>query len=464
MQIYDVIVIGGGPGGYVASIRAAQLGLRVLCIDRNQNLGGTCLNYGCIPSKTLLHASWQTYYAKNHLASFGVHFEAPRVDFTLMNQKKNKIIGTLGTGIKMLFTKHAVEYVQGEAILGKETSQDLLVVEVLNTSYRAKNLIIATGSQPIMPFDANIKNLYSSTQMLEIDRIMEGQDLNLGVIGGGYIGVEMASIYAALGCKVSIIEGADSILNTMDEDVVRVLEKSLKTLGVEIFNKTKVECMVNVDEQAVLINNKLRFDKVLVAMGRSPLGDVLGAKDFGVCYDELGYVQVDKNLRSAVKNIYAIGDAVPGPMLAHRAEKEGVFVAEILAGYEHIKPLDHLHIPAIVYTHPEVGTVGYQERQLRNMGYEYRVSKFNFMANSRANSVDQREGFVKLLTHPKSCKILGASVVGSQVEGMVAEINAIMSMHGTSQDLARICHAHPTFSEALKEAAMMDKNWSIHGG
>jgi len=459
---FDVVVIGAGPGGYVAAIRAAQLGLRTACIEKRDRLGGTCLNVGCIPSKALLHASEFYEDAKNgSLAKFGIRIPEVTLDLAAMQAEKSKAVAELTDGVGYLFKKNKVEWIKGAAEF-----QDARTVMVGDRFVTAKNFIIATGSEvallPGMVPDGEV--LITSTEALSLPRVPD----HLIVIGGGYIGLEMGSVWRRLGAKVTVIEYADRIVPAMDVEVGKAFARILEKQGMVLRTGTRVlEAKRERGEGVVVVapsgggaREELRGDVVLLSIGRRPNTDGLGLEAAGLTIDDKGRVPIDDKWRTAVPGIWAIGDVVVGPMLAHKAEDEGIACAETIAG--RVSLVNHDVIPAVVYTHPEVATVGKTEEELKAAGVAYKAGKFPFSANSRAKANRDTDGFVKVLADAATDRVLGVHIIGAVAGTMIAEAAIAMEFGASSEDIAYTCHAHPTHSEALKEAAMAVGGKPIH--
>ncbi|XP_020273756.1 dihydrolipoyl dehydrogenase, mitochondrial isoform X2 [Asparagus officinalis] len=462
----DVVVIGGGPGGYVAAIKAAQLGLKTTCIEKRGALGGTCLNVGCIPSKALLHSSHMYHEAVHAFPNHGVKFSQLEVDLPAMMAQKDKAVSGLTRGIEGLFKKNKVNYVKG---YGKFAAPNEISVETLeggNTVIKGKNIIIATGSDvkslPGVTIDE--KKIVSSTGALALSEIPK----KLVVIGAGYIGLEMGSVWGRLGSEVTVVEFASDIVPTMDGEVRKQFQRMLEKQKMKFMLKTKV---VGVDTSGSAVKltlepaaggeqTTLEADVVLVSAGRTPFTAGLGLDAIGVETDKLGRIPVDHQFMTNVKGVYAIGDVIPGPMLAHKAEEDGVACVEFIAGKEgHV---DYDLVPGVVYTHPEVASVGKTEEQVKAAGVAYRVGKFPFMANSRAKAIDDAEGLVKILAEKETDKILGVHIMAPNAGELIHEAVLAMQYGASSEDIARTCHAHPTMSEAVKEAAMATYDKPIH--
>ncbi|KAF6152542.1 hypothetical protein GIB67_012989 [Kingdonia uniflora] len=462
----DVVVIGGGPGGYVAAIKAAQLGLKTTCIEKRGTLGGTCLNVGCIPSKALLHSSHMFHEAQHSFASHGVKFSQLEVDLPAMLAQKDKAVSGLTKGIEGLFKKNKVNYVKGygKFISPSEISVD--TIEGENTIVKGKNIIIATGSDvkslPGVTIDE--KKIVSSTGALCLTEIPK----KLVVIGAGYIGLEMGSVWGRLGSEVTVVEFGPDIVPSMDGEIRKQFKRALEKQKMKFMLKTKV---VEVDTSGGGVKlilepaaggekSTLEADVVLVSAGRIPFTAGLGLDKIGVETDKLGRITVDKRFTSSVPGVYAIGDVIPGPMLAHKAEEDGVACVEFIAGKEgHV---DYDLVPGVVYTHPEVASVGKTEEQVKELGIQYRVGKFPFMANSRAKAIDDAEGLVKIIEDKETDKILGVHIMAPGAGELIHEAALALQYGASSEDIARTCHAHPTMSEALKEAAMATYDKPIH--
>ena len=464
MEEFDVVVIGGGPGGYVCAIRAAQLGNKTACIESRGALGGTCLNVGCIPSKSLLHASEMYNKAQNEFQHIGINTGALSLDLAKMMNHKAKSVEGLTKGIEFLFKKNKVTYLKGHgSFKGKNT------LEVKDSSgsvqeIKAKNIIIATGSSVLsLP---NIKvdedTIVSSTGALSLKKVPK----KLIVIGGGVIGLEMGSVWLRLGSEVEVIEYMDHITPGMDREICDNFLKILKKQGMKFHLSTKVlDVKKSSDGATVFVENngqkmEMTGDIVLMSVGRKPNTEGLNLEAAGINKDQKGRISIDKKFKTNVDNVYAIGDVVEGPMLAHKAEDEGMAVAEFISGkYGHV---NHDTIPGVVYTSPEVAAVGKTEEQLKQAGIEYNVGKFPFMANSRAKINNDADGFVKILADKATDKILGVHMIGPDVGTMIAEVVLAMEFGASAEDIARTCHAHPTLTEAVREAALAVDKRAIH--
>ena len=462
---FDLLVIGGGPGGYVCAIRAAQLGLKAGCIESRGTLGGTCLNIGCIPSKSLLNSSELFFKAKNNFGNLGIETGEIKLNLEKMMTNKSKSVQILTKGVEFLFKKNKVSYIKGKGVL---FSKNHVVVYQDNkkTSYKAKNIVIATGSSPLSLSGINIdeKNIISSTGALSLEKVPQ----NLVVIGGGYIGLEMGSVWARLGSKVTVIEFLDHITPGMDREISKEFEKILTKQGIKFELNSKVTTVKTLQDKLMVqfINNNtkaqenLECDKVLVSVGRKPYTEGLNLSKIGVKKDDKGRIEVSKKFQTSISNIFAIGDVIKGPMLAHKAEEEGIAVAEILAGQSgHV---NYDVIPGVIYTSPEVATVGKTEEELKKAKINYKVGKFPFLANSRAKVNNESEGFVKILADSKTDKVLGVHIIGPHCGDMIAEMGLAMEFGASSEDIARTCHAHPTHTEAIKEAALAVDKRPIH--
>jgi dihydrolipoamide dehydrogenase len=459
---YDLIVIGSGPGGYVCAIRAAQLGLKTACVESRETLGGTCLNIGCIPSKALLQASEKFDEAQHALAGFGVKVAGVELDLAAMMAHKDKVVESNVKGIEFLFNKHKIDWLKGRGRLkGKG------VVAVGDKNYQAKSIVIATGSTHIdLPNVAvDEKRIVSSTGALALERVPE----TMAVIGGGYIGLELGSVWQRLGAKVTVVEFLDRLVPGMDGEIAKQFQRVLGKQGMAFKLSSKVTA-AKADERGVTLTvqpakgegkaEELRAEVVLVAVGRKPLTEGLEVEAAGVELDERGRVKIDAHLKTTAENVYAIGDVIVGPMLAHKAEEEGIAVAETLAGLAgHV---NYETVPGIVYTWPEVATVGKTEEQLKEAGIGYKVGKFPFTANARARAMAATDGFVKILADATTDRILGAHILGPDAGTLIHEVVVCMEFGGSAEDLARSFHGHPTLNEAVKEAALAVDKRPIH--
>ena len=462
---FDLIVIGGGPGGYVCAIRAAQLGLKTACVESRGTLGGTCLNVGCIPSKSLLNSSELFSKAKNHFSNIGIETGDVKLNLNRMMTNKSKSVQILTKGVEFLFKKNKVTYIKGKGVLFSKN--DVVVYQDnKKTSYKSKNIVIATGSSSVSLSGINIdeKNIISSTGALSLEKV----PTNLVIIGGGYIGLEMGSVWSRLGSKVTVIEYLDHITPGMDREISKEFQKILTKQGIKFLLENKVTSVKNKNNQVLVdfVDNKtnkkssLECDKVLVSVGRKPYTEGLNLTKLGIKKDKAGRIEVNKNFQTSLENIFAIGDVIKGPMLAHKAEEEGIAVAEILAGQSgHV---NYDVVPGVIYTSPEVAAVGKTEEDLKNLKINYKVGKFPFLANSRAKVNNESEGFVKILADAKTDKVLGVHIIGPHCGDMIAEMALAMEFGASSEDIARTCHAHPTHTEAIKEAALAVDKRPIH--
>ncbi|MEO0569486.1 MAG: dihydrolipoyl dehydrogenase [Pseudomonadota bacterium] len=461
MAAYDVIVIGSGPGGYVAAIRCAQLGLKTACVEGRETLGGTCLNIGCIPSKALLHASHMLHEAEHNFATMGLKGKTPSVDWKQMQAYKTDTIGQNTKGIEFLFKKNKIDWLKGWGSIPEAGK-----VKVGDEVHEAKNIIIASGSEPstLPGIEVDEKVVVSSTGALELAKIPK----NLVVIGAGVIGLELGSVYARLGSSVTVVEFLDHITPGMDGEVQKSFQRTLKKQGIEFVLGAAVQSVKAAKTKAT-VTYKLRkddsehtldADTVLVATGRKPFTDGLGLEALGVEMTDRGQIKTDAQWRTNVAGIYAIGDAIDGPMLAHKAEDEGMATAEVIAGqHGHV---NYGVIPGVIYTHPEVATVGETEDALQEQGRAYKVGKFSFMGNGRAKAMFAGDGFVKLLADKETDRILGAHIIGPTAGDLIHEICVAMEFGASAEDLALTCHAHPTVSEAVREAALACGDGPIH--
>ncbi len=462
---FDVIVIGGGPGGYVCAIRAAQLGLKTACVESRGTLGGTCLNIGCIPSKSLLNLSENFQKAKKDFNNQGIEVNGIKLNISKMMSNKNKSVQVLTKGVEFLFKKNKVIYLKGKGVLFSKN--DVVVYnENSKESYKAKYIVIATGSEasslPGIKIDE--KNIISSTGALSLTSVPE----KLVVIGGGYIGLEMGSVWSRLGSDVTVIEYLDHITPGMDREISKEFQKILSKQGIKFKLNSKVK-QIEDKKDSVLVeftdvntskNETIKANKVLVSVGRKPYTEGLNLSKIGIKKDKHGRIEVNKKLQTSINNIYAIGDVIKGPMLAHKAEEEGIAVAEVLAGQAgHV---NYDVIPGVIYTSPEVATVGKTEEQLKVDNQKYKVGKFPFLANSRAKVNNETDGFVKILADSETDKVLGVHIIGPHCGDMIAEMALAMEFGASAEDIARTCHAHPTHTEAIKEAALAVDKRPIH--
>lgn len=466
MSEFDLIVIGAGPGGYVAGIRAAQLGLKVAVVEKYNSLGGTCLNVGCIPSKALLDSSELYHLATEKFGVHGIKTGKVSIDFPQMLKRKDDVISNTVAGIDYLFKKNNITRLTGLASFVDKNTISIKDEKGKSTKYKAANFIIATGSKPtelpFMKYDGD--KIISSTHALKLPKVPK----HLIVVGGGVIGLELGSVYGRLGAKVTVIEFLDKILPTMDVELGKTLQRSLKKINFEFHLSTKVKgAEVKGNQVTVTAENKkgedivFTGDHVLVSVGRKPYTEGLNVEKAGIELDERGFIKVNDHLQTAADNIYAIGDVIGGMMLAHKAEEEGVYAVEHLS--EEIPHLNYNSIPGVVYTWPEVASVGLTEQQLKEAGKEYKVGKFPFKASGRARAAEETEGFVKVLADTETDEILGVHMLGPRCSDMIAEAVMAIEYKASAEDIATIVHAHPTFTEAFKEASLMaTANRAIH--
>jgi dihydrolipoamide dehydrogenase len=461
---YDLAVIGAGPGGYVAAIRAAQLGMKVACVEKRATLGGTCLNIGCIPSKALLDSSEAFAQARSHLGRFGVKVEGVGLDLPAMLARKDKVVKANTDGINYLFKKNKITGVHGAARLSG-AGKVAVKGSDKETTLEANAVLLATGSEPAalpsLPFDGN--SVVSSTEALSFEKVPE----HLIVVGGGYIGLELGSVWLRLGSKVTVLEFLPHLLPLSDAEVAGQLHRSLTKQGMTFHLETKVTSAVTMGGQVVVKAEgkggpaQFQGDKVLVSVGRRPFTAGLGLQEAGVTVEErTGRVPVDENYQTNVPGVYAIGDLIQGPMLAHKAEDDGVACVERLAGKK--THVDYNLVPSVIYTWPELAAVGQTEEQVKASGREYRVGKFPFSANPRARCMDETEGLVKILADAKTDRVLGVHIFGPRASDMIAEAVAVMEFSGSAEDIARTSHGHPTLSEAVREAALAVDGRAIH--
>ena len=455
---YDVAIIGSGPGGYVAAIRAAQLGFKTAIIEKYSTLGGTCLNVGCIPSKALLDSSEHYHNAVHKFSIHGIKTGTVKVDFAQMVGRKNEVVSQTSGGINFLMKKNKVDVYNGVGSFVNKNTINITATDGTIQTIETDKTIIATGSKPITPASMNYdkKRIITSTEALSLTEIPK----KMVVIGGGVIGLELGSVYARLGTEIEVIEFADKIIPSMDGDCSKELQRSLKDLGFKFFLKHAVTSVENKGKKVVISYKKrdtediltTEADYCLIAIGRRPFTDGLGLENIGITLDDKGRIPVNAHLETSVAGIYAIGDVVQGAMLAHKAEEEGVLVAEQMAGQ---KPhIDYNLIPGVVYTWPEVAAVGQTEEQLKAANIPYKSGKFPFKALGRARASTDIEGMVKVLAHKETDEILGVHMVGPRTADMIAEAVALMEFRASAEDAARISHAHPTYTEAFKEAAL----------
>ncbi len=458
---YDVIVIGGGPGGYVAAIRAAQLGLRTACVEKRATLGGTCLNIGCIPSKALLQSSENFHEVQGSFKDHGINVSGVTLDLARMQARKGEVVSANVKGVEFLFKKNKVTWLKGEARLSAPGQ-----ITVDGATYGAKHIVIATGSEsiPLPGVTVDERRIVTSTGALELDAVPK----HLAIIGGGYIGLELGSVWHRLGAEVTVIEYLDRLVPGMDGEIGKTFERVLGKQGLKFRLATKVTAATTTADGVDLTlepakggaAETLHADIVLVSIGRRPYTANLGLAEAGVATDERGFVKIDAHYRTNVDGVYAIGDVITGPMLAHKAEEEGMAVAELIAGQAgHV---NYGVIPGVVYTWPEVASIGATEEMLKRDGVAYKVGKFPFTANGRARAMGATEGFVKILADTTTDRILGAHIIGPDAGTLIAEIATAMEFGASSEDVARTCHAHPSLSEAVKEAALAVENRAIH--
>ena len=452
---FDLIVIGGGPGGYVAAIRASQLGFNVLCVEKTKALGGTCLNVGCIPSKTLLHSSHLYDLSTKHLNDFGININGEiNLDLNRMMKNKESVVNKLTSGISSLFKKNKVKYLHGEA---KITGSNSVAID--SNTFKAKTILISTGSVPstISNVIVDEKNIVSSTGALDFSEVPR----ELAVIGGGYIGLELGSVWKRLGSNVTVIEFSPNIVPTMDKDTAEIFFKTLKRQGLKFLMSTAVESANKEKDKISLtclnnINNtrtNLVFDKVLVAVGRKPYHKGLGLEDLNINLNKDNTIDVDSDFRTSVPSIYAIGDVIQGPMLAHKASAEGHIFAEKLAGNNPV--INYGCIPAVIYTEPEVAWVGPTEKELQLKEIKYKKGVFPFTANARGKTTGDTEGNIKILSHLNNDKIIAVHIIGAHAGELIGEAVTAIEAGLSAEDISLICHAHPTLSESMKEAASL---------
>ena len=461
---FQAVVIGGGPGGYVCAIRLSQLGLKTACIESRGSLGGTCLNVGCIPSKSLLNLSEEFHKVKG-LANKGIEVEGVKLNLDKMMKSKDKAVTVLTKGVEFLFKKNKVTYFKG---YGSFKSQNEILIkdnENKETIIQSEKTIIATGSvaTSLPGIEIDEQKIVSSTGALKLEKVPN----KMVVVGGGYIGLEMGSVWSRLGAEVEVVEFLDHITPGMDKEISSEFMKILKKQGIKFNMQNKVET-IKKNKSGVVVStvdkegnkNNFESDVVLMSVGRKANTEGLNLETIGVELDDRKRIKTDKSFKTNLENIYAIGDVISGPMLAHKAEDEGIAVAENIAGQSgHV---NYDTIPGVVYTTPEVAAIGKTEEQLKDSKMKYKVGKFSFMANSRAKAIDDAEGFVKILADEKTDKVLGAHIIGPHAGELIAEIGVAMEFGASSEDIARTCHAHPTFSEAVKEAALSVDKRAIH--
>jgi dihydrolipoamide dehydrogenase len=455
---YDVVVIGSGPGGYVAAIRCAQLGMKTAIIEKYNTLGGTCLNVGCIPSKALLDSSEHYYNATHTFKEHGIDVGSIKLNLKQMINRKSDVIEQNVSGIAYLMKKNKIEVHHGHGTIQSPTQIEVKGKDGKASTIETKKIIIATGSKPTTPaaFNYDKNRVITSTEALNIDKLPK----RMVVIGGGVIGLELGSVFARLGTEVEVVEFMDRILVGMDKDCTRALQKTMKNMGVKFHTRHKVTDVQGAKTSVVVKAQKkgteeeleIKADYCLISIGRRPYTDNLGLENVGIKTDDRGRIEVDEHLQTSVANIYAIGDVIRGAMLAHKAEEEGVYVAELIAGQ---KPhIDYNLIPGVVYTWPEVAAVGITQEQAKEQGIPVKVGKFPFKALGRARASMDVEGLVKIVAHKDTDEVLGVHITGARAADMIMEAVALMEFRATAEDISRICHPHPTYTEAIKEAAL----------
>ena len=464
IEKFDSVVIGGGPGGYVCAIRLAQLGQKTACIEARGALGGTCLNIGCIPSKSLLNLSENFKKAKN-FSKLGIETGDVKLNLDKMMKNKEKAVSILTKGVEFLFKKNKVTYLKGFGSFVSDKKISVKGEDGKKKEIEAKNIIIATGSEamPMPNVEFDEKTIISSTGALSLKEVPK----SLVVVGGGYIGLEMGSVWSRLGAEVNVIEFLDHITPGMDREISEEFMKILKKQNIKFHLNRKVTSIKKTSNGVQISTSdkngdskEFNCDVALISIGRKPFTSNLNLSSAGVKSDEKGRIKIDKKFQTSAKNIFAIGDVIDGPMLAHKAEEEGIAVAEIIAGQSgHV---NYDLIPGVIYTTPEVASIGLTEEQLKEKNKSYKIGKFPFMANSRAKAIDEPEGFVKILADKDTDKVLGVHMIGPHVGEMIAEMAVAMEFGASSEDIARTCHAHPTFSEAIKEAALSVEKRQIH--
>lgn len=458
MSQFDVTVIGSGPGGYVAAIRCAQLGLKTALVERYATLGGTCLNVGCIPSKAMLDSSEHYHNAAHTFKTHGIELDNLKINLPQLVARKNDVVKQNVDGIAYLMKKNKITVFTGHGSLIDKNTVVVNKADGSSEQFASKNIILATGSKPsaIPGVEIDKKRIITSTEALNLPEVPK----HMVVIGGGVIGMELGSVYARLGAKVSVVEFTDSLIPTMDATMGKELQKVLAKLGFEFYFGHKVTGVVTKGKQTVVTfedlksgeQKELKADYTLVSVGRRPYTDKLGLEKVGIVLDERGRIPVNEKLETSVSGIYAIGDVVKGAMLAHKAEEEGVFVAELIAGqHPHI---NYLLIPNVVYTWPEVAGVGYTEKELKDKGIPFKAGSFPFKASGRARASMDTDGLVKVLAHQQTDEILGVHMIGPRVADMIAEAVVAMEFRASAEDIARMSHAHPTYTEAFKEACL----------
>lgn len=462
---YDLVVIGAGPGGYVAGIRAAQLGLKTACIDKRAELGGVCLNVGCIPSKVLLDSSERYEEAKTKIAEHGIRVTGVGLDLSVMMARKEKVVSDLTKGIEFLLKKNKIDRIVGTAVISAPGEVAVSLNDGTVTNLTTRNLLIATGSEPtpLAGVEIDEKRIVSSTGALSLESVPE----KLIVIGAGVIGLELGSVWSRLGSNVTVVEYLDHILPGMDREICRQALRIFKRQGIEFQLSQKVTSAtvgegvcLSVESVAGGEAEELAADVVLLAIGRRPYTEGLGLEDVGVTVDERGFIEVDRRFETRVPGIYAIGDCIPGPMLAHKAEDEGSICAEILAGQSgHI---DYDRVPGVVYTWPEIASVGKTEEALKEQGVSYKVGKFPFSANSRARATGDTDGLVKILADAETDRVLGVHILGPLAGDLISEAVIALEFGVSAEDIARTSHAHPSMGEAMREAALAVSGRALH--
>ena len=460
----DVVIIGGGPGGYVAAIRAAQLGLSTVCVEMEKTLGGTCVNVGCIPSKALLSSSEHFEFARLHAAAHGIKIDSVALDLPTMLKRKDEVVGQNTRGVEFLFKKNKVTWAKGKGTLRAGNIVEVAGNDGTNTSYAAKNVIIATGSVPFeLPFlKFDEERILSNIGALKIPEVPK----HLIVIGGGIIGLELGSVWRRLGAKVTVIELLPTILAGQDADVIKEADKVFRKQGLEIRTATKVTNgkrdgdKVTIEIEKDGNKESLEADYVLVSVGRKPSITGIDTTALGLAMGKRGEITVDDQMRTNLPNVYAIGDAVGGKLLAHKAEEEGVIAAEVIAG--HKVHMDYKSIPSVVYTWPEIASVGLTESEVKESGREYKTGRFPFSANGRSRSMGESSGFVKFVSDAKTDEILGCHMIGPNVSELIQEVVLGMEYRASSEDIGITVHSHPTLSEAVKEAALGVLGRAIH--
>jgi len=463
-DVFDLVIIGGGPGGYNCAIRAGQLGLKVACVEKRGVLGGTCLNVGCIPSKALLHASELYDTAKTKFAGLGIIADAVRVDLPKMMGQKEEAVGGLTKGIEFLFKKNKVTYIKGAGRILDAQNVEVTESSGAKSTLQTKNIVIATGSEPasLPGVEIDEQRVVTSTGALSLEKI----PARMVVIGAGVIGLELGSVWKRLGSEVTVVEYLDRICPGMDLEIAKTFQRTLTKQGFKFelgqkvtgLEKTKSSLKLSFEPASGGAAKILEADVVLFAIGRRPYTEGLGLEDAGVKLNPRGFIEVD-HWKTSVPGIWAIGDATPGPMLAHKAEEEGIAVAQLIAGkWGHV---NFDAIPGVVYTHPEVATIGKTEEELKAAGVAYKVGKFPFMANSRARTNHDSEGMVKIIADAATDRVLGCHMMGPGVGELIGEVALAMEFGGSSEDIARTCHAHPTLSEAVREAAKGVEGWTM---